>query len=34
VAFGKWIAEGEERSFLDIVREVLTDLVTMAAAAA
>ncbi|WP_406349993.1 TetR/AcrR family transcriptional regulator [Streptomyces sp. NBC_01597] len=33
VAFGKWIAEGEERSFLDIEREVLGELVAMAAGA-
>ncbi|MBK3567985.1 TetR/AcrR family transcriptional regulator [Streptomyces sp. MBT62] len=33
VAFGKWIAEGEERSFLDIEREVLGQLVTMTARA-
>ena len=33
VAFGKWIAEGEERSFLDIEREVLGELVTMATGA-
>lgn len=31
VAFGKWIAEGEERSLLDIEREVLGELVAMAA---
>jgi AcrR family transcriptional regulator len=31
VAFGKWIAEGEQRSFLDLEREVLGELVTMAA---
>jgi AcrR family transcriptional regulator len=34
VAFGKWIAEGEERSFLDIEREVLGELVAMATGAA
>jgi AcrR family transcriptional regulator len=34
VAFGKWIAEGEERSFLDIEREVLSEFVAMAAGAA
>ncbi|WP_329347223.1 TetR/AcrR family transcriptional regulator [Streptomyces sp. NBC_01261] len=33
VAFGKWIAEGEERSFLDIEREVLGELVAMTAGA-
>ena len=31
VAFGTWIAPGEERSFLDIQREVLGELVTMVA---
>ncbi|HST85870.1 MAG TPA: helix-turn-helix domain-containing protein [Kineosporiaceae bacterium] len=31
VAFGKWIAAGEERSFLDLEREVLGELVAMAA---
>jgi AcrR family transcriptional regulator len=31
VAFGTWIADGEERSFLDIETEVLDQLVTMAA---
>jgi len=34
VAFGKWIAEGEERSFLDIQREVLGELLAMTAGAA
>jgi AcrR family transcriptional regulator len=34
VAFGKWIAEGEVRSFLDIEREVLGELVAMAAGTA
>ncbi|MFC4529392.1 TetR family transcriptional regulator [Sphaerisporangium dianthi] len=34
VAFRKWIAEGEERSFLDIEREVLGELVAMAVGAA
>jgi AcrR family transcriptional regulator len=34
VAFGTWIAEGEERSFLDIQREVLGELVAMAAGTA
>jgi AcrR family transcriptional regulator len=33
VAFGKWIAEGEERSFLTLEREVLGQLVAMAAGA-
>ncbi|MCX5322070.1 TetR/AcrR family transcriptional regulator [Streptomyces sp. NBC_00120] len=33
VAFGKWISESEERSFLDIEREVLGELVAMAASA-
>lgn len=33
VAFRKWIADGEERSFLDIEREVLGELVEMAAGA-
>ncbi|MET7543543.1 helix-turn-helix domain-containing protein [Streptomyces sp. NPDC005507] len=33
VAFGKWIAESEERSFLDIEREVLGELVAMATGA-
>ena len=33
VAFGQWIAEGEERPFPDIQREVLGALVTMAAGA-
>lgn len=33
VAFGKWIAEGEERSFLDIEREVLDEFAAMAAGA-
>jgi AcrR family transcriptional regulator len=33
VAFGTWIADGEERSFLDIETEVLDQLVTMAAGA-
>jgi hypothetical protein len=32
-AFGKWIAESEGRSFLDIEREVLGELVAMAAGA-
>jgi AcrR family transcriptional regulator len=31
VAFAKWIAEGEQRSFLDIEREVLGELVAIAA---
>jgi AcrR family transcriptional regulator len=31
VAFGKWIAEGEERSVLTLEREVLGELVAMAA---
>ena len=31
VAFRKWIAEGEERSFLDLEREVLGELVAMTA---
>ncbi|MEY9836355.1 TetR family transcriptional regulator [Streptacidiphilus sp. EB103A] len=31
VAFQKWIAPGEERSFLDIEREVMGELVAMAA---
>jgi len=31
VAFGEWIADGEERSFLDIEHEVLGELVAMAA---
>ena len=34
VAYRKWIAEGEERSFLDIEREVLGELVAMTAGAA
>jgi AcrR family transcriptional regulator len=34
VAFGTWIAEGEERSFLDIEREVLGQFVAMATGAA
>ncbi|MFC1405470.1 MULTISPECIES: TetR family transcriptional regulator [Streptacidiphilus] len=34
VAFVKWLAEGEQRSFLDIEREVLGELVAMAAGAA
>jgi AcrR family transcriptional regulator len=34
VAFGKWIAAGEERSFLEIEREVMGELVAMAAGAA
>ena len=33
VAFGKWIAEGEERPFLDIQHEVLGELVAMTAGA-
>jgi AcrR family transcriptional regulator len=33
VAFAKWIAEGEERSFLEIEREMLGELVAMAAGA-
>jgi hypothetical protein len=32
VAFGKWLAAGEERPFLAIEREVLGELVAMAAA--
>jgi AcrR family transcriptional regulator len=32
VAFGKWLADGEERPFLAIEREVLGELVAMAAA--
>jgi AcrR family transcriptional regulator len=34
VAFGQWIAEGEERSFLEIERKVLSELEAMAAGAA
>ena len=34
VAFGKWIAEGEERPFLTLEREVLGELVSMAAGSA
>ena len=33
VAFGKWLAEDEDRPFLDIQREVLGELVAMAAGA-
>ncbi|RYJ22602.1 hypothetical protein CU044_5770 [Streptomyces sp. L-9-10] len=33
VAFGIWITEGEERSFLDLEREVLGKLVALAAGA-